>query len=98
MYRILIILKKENGPRASSASALGLNTIIFKHVYWYMQQTQVSVYRTIGPLVLIFAQNIDCGYTLEPPWRGGSNEYLQSMFWSNNKKNRYTPAYPSFAI
>ena len=55
MDRILIILKKENGPRASSAPALGLNTIIFKHVYWYMQQTQVSVYRTIGPLVLIFA-------------------------------------------
>ena len=23
----------------------------------------------------IFAQNIDCGYTLEPPRRGGSNEY-----------------------
>ena len=52
MDRILIILKKENSPRASSAPALGLNTIIFKHVYWYMQQTQVSVYRTIGPLVL----------------------------------------------
>ena len=50
--RILISLKKENGPRASSAPALGLHTIIFKHVYWYMQQTQVSVYRTIGPLVL----------------------------------------------
>ena len=30
--------KKENGPRASSAPALGLNTIIFKHVYWYTQQ------------------------------------------------------------
>ena len=38
MDRILIILKKENGPRASSAPALGLNTILFKHVYWYMQQ------------------------------------------------------------
>ena len=49
-------------------------------------------------IFLIFAQNIDCGYTLEPPHRGGSNEYLQSMFWSKNKKNRYTPAYPSFAI
>ena len=35
---ILIILKKENGPMASSAPALGLNTILFKHVYWYMQQ------------------------------------------------------------
>ena len=38
MDGILIILKKENGPRASSAPALGLNTIIFKRVYWYMQQ------------------------------------------------------------
>ena len=44
-----------------------------------------------------FAQNIDCVYTLEPPRRGGSNEYPQSMFWSKNKKNRkigiplYTP-------
>ena len=28
---------------------------------------------------LIFAQNIDCGYTLEPPRGGGSNEYPQSM-------------------
>ena len=38
MGRILIVLKKENGPRASSAPALGLNTIIFKYVYWHMKQ------------------------------------------------------------
>ena len=38
MDGILKILKKENGPRALSAPALELNTIIFKHVYWYMQQ------------------------------------------------------------
>ena len=31
-------------------------------------------------IFLIFAQNMDCGYSLEPPHRGGSNEYLQSMF------------------
>ena len=31
-------------------------------------------------IVLISARNIDCGYSLEPPHRGGSNEYLQSMF------------------
>ena len=30
--------KKENDPRALSAPALELNTIIFKHVYWYIQQ------------------------------------------------------------
>ena len=28
----------------------------------------------------ISAQNIDCEYSLEPPRRGGSNEYPQSMF------------------
>ena len=49
-------------------------------------------------IFLIFAQNIDCGYTLKPPRRGGSNEHPQSMFWSKNKKNRYTPAYPSSTI
>ena len=54
--------------------------------------------RKIFDIFLIFAQNIDCGYTLEPPRGGGSNEYPQSMFWSKNKKNRYTPAYPSFTI
>ena len=31
-------------------------------------------------IFLISAQNIDCGYSLEPPCRGGSNEYPQSMF------------------
>ena len=46
-------------------------------------------------LFLIFAQNIDCGYTLEPPRRGGSNEYPQSMFWSKNKKKVY-PCKPQF--
>ena len=29
---------------------------------------------------LFFLQNIDCGYSLEPPRRGGSNMYPQSMF------------------
>ena len=39
----------------------------------------------------ISAQNVDCGYSLEPPRRGGSNEYPQSMFFSRSKKsNVYT--------
>ena len=52
----------------------------------------------IFDVFLIFAQNIDCGYTLEPPQWGGSNEYPQSMFWSKNKKKMYTPVNPSFTI
>ena len=37
-------------------------------------------------IFLIFAQNIDCGYTLEPPRRCGSNEYPQSMFGAKIRK------------
>ena len=44
----------------------------------------------------ISAQNIDCGYSLEPPQRGGSNEYPQSMFLSRNKKNNIYPCQPQF--
>ena len=46
----------------------------------------------------ICAQNIDCGYSLEPPRRGGSNEYPQSMFWAEIRKIMYTPVNPSFII
>ena len=44
----------------------------------------------------ISAQNIDCGYLLEPPRRGGSNEYPQSMFLSRNKKINVYPCKPQF--
>ena len=46
----------------------------------------------------ISAQNIDCGYSLEPPRRGGSNEYPQSLFWAEIRKIMYTPVNPSFTI
>ena len=35
---------------------------------------------------LIFAQNMDFEYTLEPPQRGGFNEYPQSMFCEKMRK------------
>ena len=47
--------------------------------------------------ILIFfqvsAQNIDYGYSLEPPRRGGSNVYPQYMFfWA---EIMYTPVNPN---
>ena len=44
----------------------------------------------------ISAQNIDCGYSLEPHHRCGSNEYPQSMFLSRNMKNNVYPCKPQF--
>ena len=44
----------------------------------------------------ISAQNIDCGYSLEPPWQGGSNNYPQSTFLAEIRKIMYTPIKPHF--
>ena len=33
-------------------------------------------------IILLLLKNIDCGYSLEPPRRGGSIECPQSMFWA----------------
>ena len=41
-------------------------------------------------IFIIFAQNIDCGYTLETPLRGGFKAFPHSMFWI---KNKYIPLY-----
>ena len=35
-------------------------------------------------IFLYLLKNIDCGDSLEPPRRGGSNEYPQIMFWAEN--------------
>ena len=38
-------------------------------------------------IFLFLFKNIDCGYSLEPPRRGGSNEYPQSIFLAEIWKN-----------
>ena len=49
-------------------------------------------------IFLILAQNIDCGYTLEPSRRGGSKSTHNLCVGAKIKTNRYTPANPSFFI
>ena len=47
---------------------------------------------------LIFAQNMDCRYTLEPPRRSGSDKDPQSMFWSKNKKKKGIPLHTAVLL
>ena len=44
----------------------------------------------------ISAQNIDCGYLLEPPCRGSSNKCPQSIILIRNKKINVYPCKPQF--
>ena len=62
-------------PEKCKEQGNGINTSTpdNKHVY-FDGYIYISFY--------ISAQNIDCGYSFEPPRRGGSNEYPQSMFWA----------------
>ena len=46
-------------------------------------------------IFLLFAQNINCGYTLEPPHLCGSNEYPNLCFRAKIRKNLY-PCKPQF--
>ena len=55
------IVHYENMPMQYTEIFIGVKNENFQHIFFF--------------IFLIFAQNIDCGYTLEPPRRGGSNEY-----------------------
>ena len=71
-----------------------------KHAYSNILKISPPKTESFQIKILIFfhisAQNIDCEYSLEPPRRGGSNEYSQSMFLSRNKKNNVYPCKPQF--
>ena len=55
-----------------------------KHAYSTILNTSPPKSESFQIKILIFfhisAQNIDCGYSLEPPGRGGSNEYHNLCF------------------
>ena len=70
-------------------------TRLFKYIENFTSKTEKCQMKN-SDIFHISAQNIDCGYSFEPPRRGGSNEYPQSMFLSRNKKNNVYPCKPQF--
>ena len=67
-------------------------------IYWKFHHQNLKVYRYVknSDIFHIYAQNIDCEYSFEPPRRGGSNEYIQSMFLSRNTKHNIYRCKPQF--
>ena len=65
-------------------------------IYWkFYHQKQFTDKKS--DIFHISVQNINCGYSLELPHWGGSNEYPQSMFWTEIWK-MCTPVNPSFTV
>ena len=79
-------------------------------ISWFITKTHLNILKYSPPktesfhvknsdIFYISTQNIDCvGYSLEPPRRGSSNEYPQSMRLSRNKKNNVYPCKPHFFL
>ena len=65
-------------------------------IYWKFHHQKTKFSDKNADIFHISAQNIDCGYSLEQPCGGGSNEYPQSMFLSRNMKNNAYPCNPQF--
>ena len=73
-----------------------MKTHLFKYTENFTIKKNENFQIKNSDIFLISAQKIDCGYLLELPRRGGSNEYPQSMLLSRNKKNNVYPCKPQF--
>ena len=70
-------------------------TCLFKDIENFASK-KLKIFRKTLNFFHISALNIDCGYSLEPPRRDGSYDYIQSMLLSKNKKNNVYPCKPKF--
>ena len=70
------------------------NTPIQIYRKFHLQKTEK--FQMTNSIFSYFCSKHRLWYSLEPPPRGGSNEYPQSMFWGRNKKNNVYPCKPQF--
>ena len=84
------------GQGANKDNLYITKTRLFKYTENFTTQKWKFSDRKFWYFFYISAQNKDCGYSLEPPRRGGSNGYPQSMCLSRNKTNNNYPCKPQF--
>ena len=85
-------------PNAASNDVFITKTCLFKYTEIFtFKKLKIFRKKKNSDIFHISAQNIDCGFSLEPLRRGGSNDYPQSVFfYSRNKKNNVYPCKPQF--
>ena len=102
LYRLVFVMAFENVVLFGSiltGSNMLINYITKTRLFKYIENFTIKNWKFSDKNSDVFhisAQNIDCGYLLEPPQQGSSNEYPQSMFLSRNKKNNVYPCKPQF--
>ena len=61
-------------------------THLFKYIENFTTKKKENFGIKNSDIIHISSQNINCGYSLEPPRRGGSNEHSQSIFLAKKEK------------
>ena len=75
-----------------------MKTLLFKDIENFTTKKGKFSDKKKYDIFHIPAQNIDCGYSLEPPQWGSSNKYPQSMFFSKMRNIMSTSVNSSFTI
>ena len=76
-----------------------MKTRLFKYIEAFtIKNSKFSDKKKSDIFFYISAQNIDCGYSLEPPRRGDFKEYHNLIFFVEISKIMQTPVYPSFIL
>ena len=74
---------------------LSENTPVQIYRKFHLQKLKICQIK-ISDIFHMSAHNIACGYSLETPRRGGSNEFHNLCFLSRNKQNTVYPCKPQF--
>ena len=70
----------------SKDKILSLRKHAYSNILIFYHQKNENFQIKKSDIFLFLLKSIDCGYSLEPRRRGGSNGYPQSMLLSRNKK------------
>ena len=98
---------RQKSPTSTYALTLSLSTrgivaITKTRLFKYTENFTTKIWKFSdknSDIYHISAHNIDCVYSLEPPRRGGSNEYPQSMFFlAEIRKIMFNPVDPNFTV
>ena len=82
-YETTVAQRNKNELKYKRLGTIIMKTRLIKYIENLPPKTENFQIKNSGSFH-ISAQNVDCGYSLEPPWQGGSNEYSQSMFLSRS--------------
>ena len=94
-YCIIFYSLKKNMAQVSAVISNITKTRVFKYIENFTTKNWKFSDKKKKDIFSYFCSKDRLWYSLEPPRRGGSNEFPQSIFWAEIRKIMYIPVNPS---